>query len=78
VMASVVLFAGIATPLAMRHREASPAAPVTQSAPPISDEALMSNIQNDLSAPVPDSLLPLTDSLGQATKKNSDTRRTNQ
>lgn len=61
VLASVVLFAGIAAPFVVRRETARPVPGnvAAQPAETISDEALLNNVQNDLSASVPESLLPL-------------------
>lgn len=77
VMASVVLFAGIATPFAVRRQ---PVPPVVvgvspQTSATISDEALLNSVQNDLSASVPESLLPLADTSTNAVNSTDEKRK---
>jgi anti-sigma factor RsiW len=77
VLASVVLFAGIATPFAVRRQPVSPVVVgvSTQALPAISDEALLNNVQNDLSASVPESLLPLADTSTNAVNSTDEKRK---
>ena len=77
VLASVVLFAGIATPFAVRRPAVQPVVPnvSTQGSTAISDEALLNNVQNDLSASVPDSLLPLADTSTSAVNSTDEQRK---
>jgi hypothetical protein len=61
--AVAALFVSVATPLAMQHRNVAPVVlhrPVARAAETMSDEALLSDVQNDLSSSVPESLLPLS------------------
>ena len=64
-VATAVLLLGVAAPLAVRFQTpvgqapAAPAAPA-QVAAVMSDDALLTSVQNDLSSSVPESLLPLS------------------
>ena len=59
-LATAALFVSVAAPFAVHRRVAVPAVgPVAQAPATMSDEALLDNVQNDLSSSVPESLLPL-------------------
>jgi hypothetical protein len=60
-LAAAALFVGVGAPLAVHHRNAGRVitGEVAATQPAISDEALLENVQDDLSASVPKSLLPL-------------------
>ena len=77
VLASVVLFAGIASPFAVRRQPVQPVVPdvSTQASTAISDEALLNNVQNDLSASVPESLLPLAGTSTNAVNSTDEKRK---
>jgi len=60
-LAAAALVVGVATPVVVHHRDAGRGVPpVAADMPAMSDEALLQNVQDDLSASVPKSLLPLT------------------
>ena len=75
VLASVVLFAAIAAPFAVRHQEPVPSVVVARAPDAISDEALLDNVQNDLSASVPESLLPLAGTFTNAVNSTNGKRK---
>jgi hypothetical protein len=67
-LAAAALFMSIAAPFTVHRRVAVPIeGPVTQNAVTMSDEALLDNVQNDLSSSVPESLLPLAATSTNAT-----------
>jgi len=73
--ASIILVASIAAPLAMHHstavRTAATSQITTHIAPQIADEALLSSIEDDLSASVPSPMLPLATTSPTSTSRNS-------
>jgi hypothetical protein len=75
-LAAAALFVSIAAPLAV-HRHTPPV--VGQVAPKasetMSDEALLDNVQNDLSASVPGALLPLSGTSTNSKNSTSDQRK---
>jgi hypothetical protein len=59
-LAAAVLFVSFAAPFAVHRRPATPVVgPAAQAPVAMSDEALLDNVQNDLSSSVPESLQPL-------------------
>jgi hypothetical protein len=73
-LASLLLTIGIATPFALHknHVTAQVAAPTavvpTTTSTPISDDALLADIQDDLTASVPTPMLPLTTTTSTSTQ----------
>jgi hypothetical protein len=82
-LAAAALFVGIATPVAVHRRTTSVVGEkVPQVVATMSDEALLNSVQNDLSASVPESLLPLasasTNAADSVDTLSTDTQRKNQ
>jgi hypothetical protein len=79
-IAFAALLISVGAPLAVHYGSARPQVeiaadapqPVTVQQPTLSDDALLSGVQNDLSASVPRSMLPLS---GTSTNTNSDPRK---
>ena len=74
-LASMALTIGIATPFALHKNHvtaqvAAPAivAPATTTTPAISDDALLADVQDDLTASVPTPMLPLTTTTSTSTQ----------
>jgi hypothetical protein len=71
-LAAAALFVSIAAPFATHRRVAVPAVePAAQVPATMSDEALLDNVQNDLSSSVPESLLPLAATSNSATDSSN-------
>jgi hypothetical protein len=72
-LAAAALFVGVGAPLAVHRHDAGRGVPaqVATEASAISDEALLENVQDDLSSSVPKSLLPLADTSTNAKESTS-------
>jgi hypothetical protein len=74
-LAAAALFMSIAAPVAVHRRSVTPiVAPGSQDSATVSDEALLSDVQNDLSSSVPESLLPLAGTSTNTTKSTATPR----
>ena len=84
-LASLALTISIATPFALHKNHvtaqvAAPAivAPATTTPPAISDDALLADVQDDLTASVPTAMLPLTTTTSTSTQLTTTTQRNSQ
>jgi len=78
-LAAAALFVSIGAPLAVHRRVTAPVAePVAQAPATMSDEALLDNVQNDLSSLVPESLQPLAATPASGNPTNSASSKENQ